>query len=82
MGCPVRGGLDKYPGVKGSCNTGAPDTETGTEKANISALMNLLTILIFTIRVSVGGYFNFSMYSFSWKNPVLSGKINSFILDM
>ena len=49
-------------GTQGSCNTGALPTETETKKANMSVLMNLLTIPNLAIRVSLRSYFNFSMY--------------------
>lgn len=49
-------------GAQGSSNTWALDTQTETKKANVSALMNLLTIPILAIRVSLRSYFNFSMF--------------------
>lgn len=65
-GGPIRRALAKSlaesAGVQGSCNTGTLNTETETKKANISALMNLLTILIPAIKVSLRSYFNFHMY--------------------
>lgn len=55
-------------GFKGSSKTGTPDRarETETEKANISALVNLLAVLIFAIRTSLRSYFNFNMHMVSY----------------